>query len=135
MNRALTRLTVPFPGPPLQVLTTYTLKPQIRDDSEGSWRRIKLVPFTRRFGPEEMDRELRNRLKRKLPGILAWAVKGCLEWQVRGLEEPEEVQKATADYQQWRPGSRRLLPVDTAVHTTVVSATSSFTCFSLASGM
>ena len=86
--------------PQLKLWLAVNHKPQIRDDSEGSWRRIKLVPFTRRFGPKEMDRELGDRLKRELPGILAWTVRGCAEWQARGLEEPEEVQRATADYQQ-----------------------------------
>jgi putative DNA primase/helicase len=35
----------------------------------------------------------------ELPGILNWAIKGCLEWQRDGLGEPEEVVKATKEYE------------------------------------
>src|SRR5262249_32676277 len=42
---------------------------------------------------------LPEKLKAELPGILAWAVQGCLDWQRYGLGEPDEVRKATSDYQ------------------------------------
>jgi len=73
-------------------------KPMIRGQDPGIWRRIRLIPFTETIPKEEQDRELPEKLRAELPGILAWAVQGCLAWQRDGLGEPEEVREATAEY-------------------------------------
>lgn len=73
-------------------------KPNVSDDSYGFWRRIRLIPFTRTFGPDKADPRLLEKLREELPGILAWAVRGCLEWQSRGLEPPAPVKDATEAY-------------------------------------
>jgi len=73
-------------------------KPIIRGQDYAIWRRIKLVPFEVTFKPADQDRDLPNKLRDELPGILAWAVRGCLEWQRIGLREPAEVQMATDIY-------------------------------------
>jgi putative DNA primase/helicase len=73
-------------------------KPTIRGTDHGIWRRIKLVPFEVTISKEEQDPSLFEKLRQELPGILAWAVKGCLDWQEHGLDEPEEVRKATDAY-------------------------------------
>jgi len=70
-------------------------KPQIRDESHGMWRRIKLVPFVETF---PIDTTLSTTLAAEAPGILRWAIQGCLEWQRNGLQEPEIVRSATAAY-------------------------------------
>jgi putative DNA primase/helicase len=41
---------------------------------------------------------LKEELKKELPGILAWAIRGCWRWQKDGLQFPESVRKATAEY-------------------------------------
>jgi putative DNA primase/helicase len=74
-------------------------KPVIRGTDHGTWRRIKLVPFTVTIPDEEKDKALPEKLKAELPGILAWAVRGCLDWKRHGLGEPDEVRQATATYQ------------------------------------
>ncbi|MDP8952211.1 MAG: phage/plasmid primase, P4 family, partial [Actinomycetota bacterium] len=73
-------------------------KPEIRGTDRAIWDRIRLVPFDVRIPDEEIDRELPEKLKAELPGILAWAVRGCLDWQENGLGEPEEVREATEAY-------------------------------------
>jgi P4 family phage/plasmid primase-like protien len=73
-------------------------KPQVRGTDHGMWRRIKLVPFTVTIPEVEKDPALAEKLKAERPGILAWAVRGCLAWQRDGLEEPDEVRVATAEY-------------------------------------
>lgn len=73
-------------------------KPRVRDDSEGFWRRVRLVPFLRQFKGEDDDRDLEAKLLAEAPGILAWAVRGCLSWKKVGLRAPETVTKATSDY-------------------------------------
>jgi putative DNA primase/helicase len=73
-------------------------RPEIRGTDHAIWRRVKLVPFDIQIPDEEQDNTLKPRLRSELPGILAWAVRGCLDWQMDGLQEPEIVKAATAEY-------------------------------------
>lgn len=73
-------------------------RPRVRGDDEGIWRRIKLVPFGVTIPEAERDRNLLEKLRAELPGILAWAVRGCVAWQKEGLGVPEEIREATAAY-------------------------------------
>lgn len=73
-------------------------RPEITDTTEGMWRRLHLIPFTVTIPKDERDGGLKDRLLAELPGILAWAVQGCLAWQQRGLDAPEVVREATAEY-------------------------------------
>lgn len=73
-------------------------KPVVRGSDNGIWRRLRLVPFDRKFEEAEQDLSLPTKLKAEASGILAWMVKGCLAWQQHGLGEPIEVKAATADY-------------------------------------
>jgi putative DNA primase/helicase len=90
-------------------------KPRVLDDSDGFWRKARLIPFTRRFvDPEKLaadpslsldpnilpaDRDLETALKAEAPGILRWAVQGAALWACDGLREPETVRAAS---QAWR---------------------------------
>jgi phage/plasmid-associated DNA primase len=73
-------------------------KPIVRGTDTAIWRRIRLIPFTETIPPAEQDKQLPEKLRAELPGILAWAVEGCLEWRREGLQAPEEVRRATAGY-------------------------------------
>ena len=86
-----------FPATFKVVLAT-NHRPEIRGTDEAIWRRIRLVPFTVTIPAEERDHELPAKLRAELPGILRWAVEGCLAWQRDGLDTPEAVVAATADY-------------------------------------
>ena len=44
------------------------------------------------------DKRLFRKLKRELPGILKWGVRGCLDWQRHGLSLPDKVRAATSGY-------------------------------------
>ena len=72
--------------------------PVIEDTSIGMWRRVKLIPFLQSFDAPDMT--LGDALRAEAPGILTWAVEGCLEWQRDGLQHPECVTAATAEYRQ-----------------------------------
>lgn len=73
-------------------------KPVIRGVDDGIWRRIRLIPFAVIIPEKERDKNLTEKLRGELPGILAWAVQGCLNWQKNGMQTPPEVLAATEGY-------------------------------------
>ena len=74
--------------------------PRVDDDSDGFWRRMRLVPFERQFRGADRDNDLEDKLMSELPGILAWAVAGAVEWYAKGLSAPTKVLMATLQYRQ-----------------------------------
>ncbi|MCX5888262.1 MAG: phage/plasmid primase, P4 family [Deltaproteobacteria bacterium] len=87
-------------APQFKLFLATNHKPVIKDTSFAIWRRIRLIPFAVEIPEEEQDRELPEKLKAELPGILAWMVRGCLSWQLGGLGVPDEVTAATGEYRQ-----------------------------------
>lgn len=73
-------------------------KPDIRGTDEGIWRRLLLVPFDQHITKDERDPDLQKKLRQEAPGILRWAVEGLLDYLEGGLDEPEEVRVATAEF-------------------------------------
>jgi putative DNA primase/helicase len=84
--------------PSFKVLLIGNHKPKIRGTDHGIWRRLHLLPFRVTIPEEERDPHLQDKLMTELPGILVWAVHGCLEWQKTGLNPPEKIKAATAEY-------------------------------------
>ncbi len=73
-------------------------KPAITGADHGIWRRVKLIPFDVVIPEDQQDKKLPAKLVAELPGILNWAIAGCLAWQRDGMQEPEIVRAATAEY-------------------------------------
>ena len=73
-------------------------KPNIRETSNGIWRRVHLIPWTVEIPLEQQDHDLGTALKAEAAGILRWIVEGCLAWQRKGLDPPEAVRVATQEY-------------------------------------
>lgn len=73
-------------------------KPEIRDMSEGLWRRILLVPWEVQIAKKDIDRKLPGRLRAEAEGILAWIVQGALDYLNYGLAPPKRVLAATDEY-------------------------------------
>jgi len=80
--------------PTHKLILAFNHKPIIADASEGMWRRVRLIPFTQQFKPDQ-EMDLPDELRAEASGILAWAVRGCLLWQKEGLGEPPAVANAT----------------------------------------
>jgi len=81
-----------------KLFLTTNHKPGIRGTDNAIWRRIRLIPFEVTIPEEQQDKDLPQKLRTELPGILAWAVRGCLRWQKDGLGQSEKISIATADY-------------------------------------
>jgi len=75
-------------------------KPEIRGTDQAIWDRIRLIPFEVTIPEKKQDKQLADKLKGELPGILAWAVQGCLDWQREGLGVTEKVKAATKAYRE-----------------------------------
>ena len=73
-------------------------RPLVTDTDDGIWRRICLVPFDARFGPDEKDVHLEEKLMAEAPGILAWMVRGHLAYKRRGLTPAKRVAAASDAY-------------------------------------
>jgi putative DNA primase/helicase len=74
-------------------------QPEVADHTDSIWDRLKLIPFTVRINENQEDRNLPQKLRGELPGILNWALEGCRKWQAKGrLEDPAVIQRATRQY-------------------------------------
>ena len=73
-------------------------RPQVKNVDEAMRRRIHLVPFAVTIPKEERDPDLTEKLRAEWPGILRWMIEGCIRWQADGLQPPQTVIDATAEY-------------------------------------
>ncbi|MFJ5103221.1 phage/plasmid primase, P4 family [Streptomyces sp. NPDC088554] len=88
--------------PSFLLLVAGNFKPAILSQDEGTWRRVKLIPFDATFSYAlgNKDVALPAKLRAEAEGILAWAVAGSVEWHATGLGEPTSVTTATRDYRE-----------------------------------
>lgn len=84
--------------PVFKLFLSANLKPAIRGQDEGIWRRMRLVPFEQFIPPEERDKRLLQKLLGESSGILNWLLDGYRMWREQGLVPPEAVRKATEEY-------------------------------------
>ncbi len=73
-------------------------KPSLTSVDEAIRRRLHLIPFTHTVPEKDRDEELPDKLQSEWPGILAWAIEGARQWYEEGLNPPECVKAATAEY-------------------------------------
>jgi len=88
--------------PSFLLMVAGNFKPAILSQDEGTWRRVKLIPFDATFSVAlgNKDTTLPGKLRAESEGILAWAVAGAVEWYANGLGEPTSVVTATQDYRE-----------------------------------
>ena len=73
-------------------------KPRITGGDDGIWRRVMLTPWLVQIPEAEIDRTLGAKLKAEASGILNWMIEGYRMWAREGLNPPDGVRAATADY-------------------------------------
>lgn len=97
--------------PEFKPMLSFNNKPYIKGQDDGIWRRILLVPFAQKFVDEEdlpdnpgakpKDMDLERRLwEEESSGILNWMLDGYRLWAESGLQIPDKVRAATAEYRQ-----------------------------------
>lgn len=76
--------------------------PNVSDQTLFESGRLLIIPFNRHFEDHEQDKTLKTTLTdpESLSGILNWAVEGYRLYKQEGLEPPDEVKSATAQYRQ-----------------------------------
>lgn len=84
--------------PQFKLIIAGNHKPGLRAVDAAIRRRFHLIPFTVTIPPENMDKDLPEKLKTEWPGILRWMIEGCQAWQETGLAAPQVVTEATAEY-------------------------------------
>lgn len=94
--------------PTHKILLVTNHLPRIRGTDHGIWRRIRRIPFVKKFwnpaigetGPEELkqDDTLKDDIKTEHPGILSWIIRGTLQWLHDGEKAPIEVSGSTGEY-------------------------------------
>ncbi|MEQ8857751.1 MAG: phage/plasmid primase, P4 family [Pseudomonadales bacterium] len=84
--------------PKFKLLIAGNHKPRLRNVDEAMRRRLHLLPFVVTFRGENRDPDLADKLLAEGPGIMRWIVEGALAYQAEGLNPPEVVTNATADY-------------------------------------
>ncbi|MBA7537549.1 DNA primase [subsurface metagenome] len=73
-------------------------KPMIKEFSPAFWGRIKLIPFKITISEEERIPHYEKILLREGEGIFNWILEGYKKWKEEGLNVPEEIKEATAQY-------------------------------------
>ena len=73
-------------------------KPIVKEDDDGIWRRLIVIPFKRKFSEAECDPHLEEKLIQEADGILAWIVQGAVSWYRDGLQISQTIQNESAMY-------------------------------------
>ncbi|WP_431856617.1 DNA primase family protein [Azospirillum sp.] len=73
-------------------------KPEVRGLDPGIWGRIHLVGFPVTIPAAERDKRLGETLWTERDGILNWMLDGLKEWHEQGLNPPQEILDAVAEY-------------------------------------
>jgi putative DNA primase/helicase len=85
--------------PAFKLILAGNHRPSVRGTDHGIWRRIRLLPFARRFAKEDQDPALADKLLAEADDILAWLVEGANRYLEHGLgHTPRQVVAATESY-------------------------------------
>jgi putative DNA primase/helicase len=66
-------------------------KPYGNINDEGFWRRFRFIHFGHVIPADQRDKDLLEKLKEELPGILNWALNGLKDWYKNGIQTPQKI--------------------------------------------
>ena len=84
--------------PQFKLHLTSNYKPSVYDNSHGLWRRINLINWAVIVKEADQDKQLFDKLKGELSGILNWALAGLQAFLKDGLQTPKSVLNDTAEF-------------------------------------
>lgn len=84
--------------PQFKLHLTSNYKPSVYDNSHGLWRRINLINWAVIVKEADQDKQLFEKLKGELSGILNWALSGLQDYLKNGLQTPQRVLNDTAEF-------------------------------------
>ncbi|HPC97043.1 MAG TPA: phage/plasmid primase, P4 family [Sedimentisphaerales bacterium] len=86
--------------PKTKVMISTNALPRFNDKTDGTWRRIVLIPFKVTIPPERQIPDLADQITNtELPGILNWAIKGLRSLNTMGrFMEPSDYAAIIEDY-------------------------------------
>ncbi len=73
-------------------------KPVVKEDDDGIWRRLVVIPFARKFSETERDPNLEEKLIQEADGILRWVIQGANKWYQDGLGICPTIKQESASY-------------------------------------
>ncbi|MEV0608095.1 phage/plasmid primase, P4 family [Polymorphospora rubra] len=74
-------------------------KPAVRSGGRSFWRRLRLIPFEHEVPDDKIVDDLQGILVRDHgPALLSWIAAGAAQYHASGLQEPDSVKAATAEY-------------------------------------
>jgi P4 family phage/plasmid primase-like protien len=73
-------------------------KPVVKEDDDGIWRRLVVIPFGRKFAECERDLNLEEKLIQEADGILAWIIEGAVKWHKSGLDMCQTIKNESSQY-------------------------------------
>lgn len=75
-------------------------RPRVTATDNGTWRRIRVIPFATTIPVESIDRWLDDRLEAERDIVLTWCLEGARQYLEQGLGTCPEVEQATGSYRE-----------------------------------
>jgi putative DNA primase/helicase len=96
--------------PTAKIMIATNALPRFNDKTQGIWRRILLVPFDKVIPNEEQVKDLANRIKTELSGILNWGFEGLQRLNKEGsFTIPESIRELLEEYRRDADPARAFL--------------------------
>jgi putative DNA primase/helicase len=84
--------------PQFQLVCAMNELPKVTETDEAYLRRVRIIPFLRVFSPDEMDRNLQDKLKAEADGILQWCIEGARLYQEQSLQPTARMVEEWEEY-------------------------------------
>ncbi len=84
--------------PQHKIWVTTNHNPTITDQTNGAWRRLRIIPFKYQVPLDEVDYQLEDKLLEERSGILNWLIEGCQLWLKDRLEPSDAILEAVDTY-------------------------------------